>query len=42
MTDPRYPMNTVSGFALKPGDPAERHATEELVENKEVSLAIDL
>ena len=27
-------MNTVSSFPLKPGDPAEWHATEELVENQ--------
>ena len=27
-------MNTVSGLSLKPGDPAEWHATEELVENQ--------
>lgn len=31
---PRYPMNTVSGSPLKPRDPAEWHATEELVENQ--------
>lgn len=31
---PGYAMNTVSSFPLKPGDPAEWHATEELVENQ--------